>query len=116
MSAQPLPMAGQAPADPEAVEAMKAEVRELAAEREAVILAHNYQVPEVQDVADFVGESDHRALPGNSEYHPRRALRVLLQHLRFEVITLTEPRPDRKAFAGAEKAPPDLGFAGRTEQ
>ena len=67
-------------------------------------------------VADFVGESDHRALPGNSEHYPRRALCILLQYFRFEVITLTEPRPDRKAFAGAEKAPPDLGFAGRTEQ
>ena len=41
----------------ESVPAMQAEVRALAAERGAVILAHNYQVPEVQDVADFVGDS-----------------------------------------------------------
>jgi quinolinate synthase len=33
------------------------EIRELARKRNAIILAHNYQVAEVQDVADFVGDS-----------------------------------------------------------
>ncbi len=36
---------------------LKDEVRTLARKRNAVILAHNYQVPEVQDVADYVGDS-----------------------------------------------------------
>ena len=36
---------------------LQGEVRDLAAEREAVILAHNYQLPEIQDVADYVGDS-----------------------------------------------------------
>src|SRR5437879_2591959 len=33
------------------------ELHELATERKAVILAHNYQVPELQEAADFVGDS-----------------------------------------------------------
>jgi quinolinate synthase len=43
--------------DPADIPALQDEVRELARERGAVILAHNYQLPEVQDVADFVGDS-----------------------------------------------------------
>jgi quinolinate synthase len=36
---------------------LQAEVRALARERNAVILAHNYQLPEIQDIADYVGDS-----------------------------------------------------------
>jgi quinolinate synthase len=39
------------------VRALQDEVRALAAARDAVILAHNYQLPEIQDVADYVGDS-----------------------------------------------------------
>ena len=57
----PTPALGAvAPVDelgPDALRALKDEVRALAEERNAVILAHNYQVPEVQDVAHFVGDS-----------------------------------------------------------
>jgi quinolinate synthase len=54
MAPSPAAGGGLSPAE---ITAMQAEVRELAAERRAVILAHNYQVPEVQDVADYVGDS-----------------------------------------------------------
>ena len=49
---QPSPPADLSPAE---IERLSDEVRALAAERNAVILAHNYQVPEVQDVADLTG-------------------------------------------------------------
>jgi quinolinate synthase len=39
------------------IAALHEEVRVLAAERNATILAHNYQVPEIQQIADYVGDS-----------------------------------------------------------
>jgi quinolinate synthase len=42
---------------PDQISSLQDEVRVLAREHDAIILAHNYQVPEIQDVADFVGDS-----------------------------------------------------------
>ncbi|MBV9050412.1 MAG: quinolinate synthase NadA [Solirubrobacterales bacterium] len=54
-----LPMLGStdAPLMLENIPALQEEVRALARERDAVILAHNYQLPEIQDIADYVGDS-----------------------------------------------------------
>jgi len=41
----------------EDIASLQDEIRRLAETRDAVILAHNYQVPEVQDIAHYVGDS-----------------------------------------------------------
>jgi quinolinate synthase len=51
---EPVPMLDLSP---EEVAEMSDEVRALAEERDAVILAHNYQVPEIQAVAHYTGDS-----------------------------------------------------------
>jgi quinolinate synthase len=53
----PMLSATEAPLMLENIPALQNEVRELAAARGAVILAHNYQLPEIQDIADYVGDS-----------------------------------------------------------
>ena len=62
------------PQDPAEVAALQAEVRQLARERNAVILAHNYQVPEIQDIADFVGDSLGLAIEASKTTMPVIAL------------------------------------------
>jgi quinolinate synthase len=51
------PVSTTAPLELYSVPELQAEIRALAHERDAVILAHNYQLPEIQDIADYVGDS-----------------------------------------------------------
>ncbi|HEV8336915.1 MAG TPA: quinolinate synthase NadA [Candidatus Polarisedimenticolia bacterium] len=70
-SATILPNAWDPPDEGKTVD-LQSEVRALAAEKGAVLLAHNYQLPEVQDVADFVGDSLGLALEAQKD--PRRLI------------------------------------------
>jgi len=52
-----LPVIQPTTLSPSQISALQQEIRDLARARKAVILAHNYQRAEVQDVADYVGDS-----------------------------------------------------------
>ena len=90
------------------------EVRALAQERDAVILAHNYQLPELQDLADFVGDSlglsrqaadtDASVIESESEQPARRSgISTVFCGERIEAVSAMKWTP-QKAITSASVA------------
>jgi quinolinate synthase len=68
---------------------LEAEVRALAREKDAVILAHNYQLPEIQKIADHVGDSLGLAVIGKQV--PQRTIVFCGVHFMAESAKILAP-------------------------
>ncbi len=74
--------------------AMAQEIYELARKRNAVVLAHNYQIPEIQDLADYVGDS----LGLSQEAAKRKEKTIVFCGVHFMAETAAILCPDKRVL------------------
>jgi quinolinate synthase len=71
------------------VAALEEEIRALAREKDAVVLAHNYQLPEIQKIADHVGDSLGLAIIGKQV--PQKTILFCGVHFMAESAKILAP-------------------------
>ena len=97
------------PLPPQRLDALSRDIIALKKKLNAVILAHNYQVPEIQDVADFVGDS-----LGLSQQAAKTSAEVIVfcgVHFMAETAKILNPNklvilPDKDAGCSLEESCP----------
>ena len=82
------------------IEDLTKEIRALAQEKNAIILAHNYQLSEVQDVADLTGDS----LALSIQASKTRANIIIFCGVRFMAETAAIVCPDKKVILPVQDA------------
>src|SRR5688572_6596059 len=97
------------PLPPEKLDALSRDILALKQRLHAVILAHNYQVPEIQDVADFVGDS--LGLSQQAAKTPADVIVFCGVHFMAETAKILNPQkivvlPDKDAGCSLEESCP----------